>query len=354
MSLTGPQKLEWQKVFANAFGWNDFNLLLLGIDDGIENYVAQSNVIRDIILRAIMEYEQRGEEKKLLFAVLAARPNKPEVVELARSFGATTVPERNALETLLVDSNSMLDFGVWLENAVKIQQAVCRIEIPLQTGGTTFGTGFLIAPELVMTNYHVVAPLLTTEEGSSGARALPNTVTCRFDYRILSDGTKNAGTVYRLAPQWQVLLSPNNRKGQEATADELDCAVLRLARPAGSLAAGEKPDAPGTPRGWIKLPENAAPVFAPHHPLFIVQHPQAKPIKLALDTGGMLGANTARTRVRYRTNSEPGSSGSPCFDQDWNLIAVHHSGDPNFAFEFNEGIPIDPIVASLKNKGIIP
>src|SRR6202012_3559801 len=108
--------------------------------------------------------------------------------------------------------------------------------------------------------------------------------------------------------------------------DELDCALLRLDKSAGELAMGPNPDGPGPRRGWIKLPSGAPLPFTPSTPLFIVQHPQARPIKLSLDTRALTGVNTLRNRVRYTTNTEPGSSGSPCFDQNWNLLALHHSG----------------------------
>src|SRR5262249_48368662 len=64
-----------------------------------------------------------------------------------------------------------------------------------------------------------------------------------------------------------------------------------------------------------------------------------------------------RTRVRYTTNTEMGSSGSPCFDAEWGLLALHHSGDTNYkrSAEWNEGVPIDAIVrqvnARLRQRG---
>ena len=352
--MTGPEKLKWQEVFSGAFGWSDFERLLLGLDDTMNRFIARDNAIDEIILRAISDYDRRGWQNRLLRAVLAARPDNPKVVELARSFGATSVPDSLQLETIIKDSNSLLDMGVWLENAVKIEQAVCRIEIPLSTGASVFGTGFLIAPDLVVTNFHVVAAVAATEADPQypGPKAPANAVICRFDFRVMSNGSKSAGTVYRLAPDWQVLLSPNNCAGKEPTADELDCAVLRLARPAGTLAVGDHPDAPGTRRGWIKLPENGASPLAPGSPLFIVQHPQAEPIKLALDSDSVLWVNASHTRVRYRTNTKGGSSGSPCFDQNWNIAALHHAGDPNFAHDHNEGIPIETIVSFMKSKRI--
>jgi V8-like Glu-specific endopeptidase len=69
-----------------------------------------------------------------------------------------------------------------------------------------------------------------------------------------------------------------------------------------------------------------------------------------------VGVNHTGTRVRYRTNTEAGSSGSPCFDINWNLIALHHLGDPNYDQlhkpEYNQGIPISAIVQLLEHRGI--
>ena len=77
-----------------------------------------------------------------------------------------------------------------------------------------------------------------------------------------------------------------------------------------------------------------------------MQHPNALPLKLALATNGVEQLNQNSTRVTYRTNTEPGSSGSPVFDQNWNLVALHHWGDSAwFPSPHNEGIP----VAAIKN-----
>ena len=75
-------------------------------------------------------------------------------------------------------------------------------------------------------------------------------------------------------------------------------------------------------------------------------------MKLALETAGMIGLNGNGSRVRYTTNTEPGSSGSPCFDQNWDLIALHHSGDPNWDPSWNEGIPIKLIEEQIKNNDL--
>ena len=67
-------------------------------------------------------------------------------------------------------------------------------------------------------------------------------------------------------------------------------------------------------------------------------------MKLALDTQAVIGLNANGTRVRYRTNTDPGSSGSPVFTMDWDLVALHHLGDPDWHNPgFNQGVPIELI-----------
>jgi V8-like Glu-specific endopeptidase len=74
---------------------------------------------------------------------------------------------------------------------------------------------------------------------------------------------------------------------------------------------------------------------------------------LGMDMDSILGENDNGTRLRYRTNTEHGSSGSPCFDCDWNLVALHHYGDPAYHKnpEFNQGIPIRAIRQLLESRG---
>jgi V8-like Glu-specific endopeptidase len=87
-----------------------------------------------------------------------------------------------------------------------------------------------------------------------------------------------------------------------------------------------------------------------------VQHPAAEPMQLAIDTQAIIKLNGNATRVQYRTNTLAGSSGSPCFNKDWELVALHHSGDPQFSSlhhaEFNEGIPLAAIATLLASRNL--
>jgi V8-like Glu-specific endopeptidase len=57
--------------------------------------------------------------------------------------------------------------------------------------------------------------------------------------------------------------------------------------------------------------------------------------------------------VQYITDTLPGSSGSPVFNDDWRIVALHHSGgnipepSTNSIHFRNEGIRIGAILADL-------
>ena len=137
--------------------------------------------------------------------------------------------------------------------------------------------------------------------------------------------------------------------------DRLDYALLRVDGDAGNRPVGDNAP-PGAPaRGWLTVSPHAD-TFPVDSPIFIVQHPDGEPMQLALDSQAVIKVNSNGTRVQYRTNTVGGSSGSPCFNKDWELVALHHSGDPNFAAlhhaEFNEGIPFAAIKGLLASRNL--
>jgi len=64
------------------------------------------------------------------------------------------------------------------------------------------------------------------------------------------------------------------------------------------------------------------------------------------------------TYVHYRSPTEPGSSGSPVFDNKWALIALHHAGaidTPRLnhrggSYAANEGIRLSAILEALRRR----
>src|SRR5262249_34029684 len=82
----------------------------------------------------------------------------------------------------------------------------------------------------------------------------------------------------------------------------------------------------------------------------IIQHPAGRAKEVTLH-------NNEVTRVQdkvihYRTDTEPGSSGAPVFNDRWQLVALHHAGwnEPE-GRATNEGVRIAAIVARLEELG---
>jgi hypothetical protein len=358
--LTGPERLEWVEAFFAAFSPQEFDDLLSRLNDGIGNHASEMRPPKVAMSEVIAAYSRRDEEQRLIAAAIAIRPRNEALLKLTLRHGVPAAPtdsDNSRFERLIVETNSFLDIETWIDRADQRQMCVCRIEIELMDGDRSFGTGFLVGPDLVMTARHVLDPLDAAKTADK-ARAEPlaqiSGIVCRFDYKVLSSGATHDGATFMLADNWRVAVGCSTPvDAAQATVESLDFAIVRLARPAGELPADGVGRTLRHRRGWIVLPPvGVRHDFRQHSPLFMIQHPKAAPLKLALESNAIQALDPKREWVRYRTNSEPGSSGSPCFDQNWNLIAMHVSGDAGCNPTYNEGIPVDTIVEYLTHHGM--
>ncbi len=71
-----------------------------------------------------------------------------------------------------------------------------------------------------------------------------------------------------------------------------------------------------------------------------------------LTIGEVVAFNGAGTRVRYDANSRDGSSGSPVFDTDLQLVALHHARDPHEPPSWNQAVPIGTVRADWAARGV--
>jgi hypothetical protein len=227
---------------------------------------------------------------------------------------------------------------------------ICKVE--LGDGG---GTGFLVGPDLVLTNFHVMEPVLEN-------RARPRDVICRFDYSKQVDGAPiGAGIECRLAsPDWCVAKSPTSEwdlrlDGPGPAANELDYCLIRLADKIGEARLGGSSDGAVPQRGWM-APKPRQSVGGAGEQLFILQHPRGAVLKLAI--GDHLGINSIGNRFRYDMNTQKGSSGSPVFNAQLELIGMHNSGWADGSQlaadgrKANQGIPISNIAALIIQTGV--
>jgi hypothetical protein len=385
--MKGIEHGEVRDVIARAFDANEFDMFLYErLEFNRPDYVAPGP-FRQVVDGVLRYAEMNGWDPILIAEVAAARPLKAEVQAVYRKYAQALVDdarrqqvdesrrkmmERYALgPSVTVQSGGVaqepaapatsaglertvkvhlpfLDVALWRQQLFKQEGRVCRVEV----NGSPLGTGFLVGPDVVLTNYHVMERVIASPALAAGVRL-------RFDLRVLGNGLQSEGTLVGLAgADWLVDHSPYTAAEKQGrpddvppSPDELDHALLRLVRPFGSEPA-DPGNAEGEARGWVAVP-NAPPAVAPGMPIFILQHPLAQPLKLAIDTQGVQVVNPGGTRVRYATNTESGSSGSPCFDENWGLVALHHYGDPAFKHPatYNQGIPIGAIRDRLRRVG---
>ncbi|MBE7198550.1 MAG: trypsin-like peptidase domain-containing protein [Parafilimonas terrae] len=248
----------------------------------------------------------------------------------AATASGRVIADAPGLERTVKPALSVPDLRVWLDKIERLERQVCRVE----AADAALGTGFLVGPQTVLTNWHVVR--------EARRRGTDDRLACRFDYRRLTGGGVDAGQVIsvtsvvdeRPCSAAEFTAEPDE---PPPAADELDYALLRLAEP--------QPQ-----RGSVAM--RPAPPVAQGAALVIVQHPEGEPMRFALDTEAAIGFVQQGRRLRYRTNTEAGSSGSPCMTMDLDLVALHHLGDPSYGgAKYNQGIPIDLVVASLRARG---
>lgn len=249
------------------------------------------------------------------------------------------------LEAIINSEDNFLDVS-WLFGAIYSAMAVCRIEIP---EGTAKGTGFLVGPDLLLTNFHV----LKNEDYAKDA-------TLRFDYRADATGVvSNPGRLFKLQPGFYY----------SSDAGKLDYALVRVqGQPLESVSVNDKNPSlmdlvlKGKHRGYLVVrPE----YVKEHDRVNIIQHPEGNPMK-AVMTQNYVVADMSTSRVQYVADTMEGSSGSPVFNRNWEVVALHHSGTPYPAdsvsdtlkkawkgrFRVNEGIPMRAVLNDFKDKGL--
>ncbi|MFJ4778058.1 trypsin-like peptidase domain-containing protein [Streptomyces sp. NPDC088762] len=183
--------------------------------------------------------------------------------------------------------------------------SVARIKVLPYEGGALLqplalphnGTGWLIAPDLLVTNHHVV----NARKRTDGRQQVADPA----DLRLQAQGSRSRFDY----------LSEDDADAEEARAselvawdEELDYAVLRLT------------GAP--PRPFLRV-ATAPLTVAKDTPvaLNIIQHPGGEPKRIALRNN--LAFEADDRDVRYFTDTRGGSSGSPVLTDDWTVVALH-------------------------------
>lgn len=207
----------------------------------------------------------------------------------------------------------------WLEEGVARVRTVCKIDASgvdhQQRSGAWSGTGFLVAPGVLCTNHHVINSM----DVASRSRAL-------FDFAGTPDGGVKSVATYRLRPDRLFWTSPVVTEGGQGGLDVTFVAV-----------DGE----PGVAFGANPLLRQSFAAGSEDR-LNIVQHPSGRLKEVSLRDSKVVFQNAQV--IHYESDTEPGSSGAPVYNDAWELVALHHAAKRNL----NEGIKLSAIASAIE------
>jgi len=219
---------------------------------------------------------------------------------------------------LLVNPNDILPVS-FLTRGAKAADAVGRIVRPEEDGNhDAVGTGFLIADDLLLTNWHV----LRSVAGATG-------LAVQFGYE--RDGSKlQEGTLYDLDPE---RLFVSDRR--------LDYAVVAV--------APRKGKRPGADQGTIPLTGDRGQARIGSW-VNIIQHPDGEPKSVVVRENQVVGRSD--DSLYYTADTLGGSSGSAVLSDEWELVALHRSGADlvGQGLIANTGVRASAIVRDLRDK----
>ncbi|MFJ4559844.1 endonuclease [Streptomyces massasporeus] len=259
----------------------------------------------------------------------------------ASSAGSTLglAPESFTGEVLglerLIGRNNLTPVA-FLEEGVRASRSVGRVTISGPGGG--HGTGFLVSSSLLLTNNHVL------RDARVAARS-----TVAFAFQDGVDGNPLTPAVFQLEPARFFV-----------TDRALDYSLVAVA-PLG--AQGEELSS----FGRLVLSDAQGKVVVGEF-VNIVQHPRGEPKQLALRDNQIM--DVLERFLHYESDTREGSSGSPVFNDQWEVVALHHSavpqtdgegrplsvggavwqpemGEQQLAWRANEGVRISRVLRAL-------
>ncbi len=295
----------------------------------------------EVLLKPLIK-ETKGleisEKLKMLQQKIILSEDNPEELDSPPEF-----------EEIVIGKDEKLSIN-FLSYGLEAGKAVAKLLVKRTIGGHGFGTGWLITPDSIITNFHVI------EARKSGE---PKPSTKEFEEQANNTRFWFGYDELNVFHEYKSL-------GLIAVNEILDYAILRV----------ENASSEGIPLsnwGMLKVVSLQPDLFIGDR-LNVIQHPKGRIKEVALRTNFYLGTNSGKNRLHYLSDTESGSSGSPVMNDEWQVIGLHRAwnyyenfykgrilthkslglqySSPNklsddVVARLNEGIPIHSIIRDL-------
>jgi hypothetical protein len=310
--------------------------------------------------RDVWRLEARGQRGKAVLAMLKAQSlwdnrcsSSDAWAEVVSDGGELSDIPASSLEKML-GADGLQTYDWWLKG-VRRAQSVAAV---LTYGGRRIGTSFVVSAErfgleerangrtCLMTNFHVL-----NENGEHSALSLEDGAKVRFE---AANEPSDRQETHRIG---EILFQSPLRGG-------LDCTIFAIEAKADTFDV--------IPIDEQVLPQPTA-KLKPR--CYIIGYPLGGEMQFSVQDNRLLdhecwsGATPRDEKVRlvhYFSPTEPGNSGSPVFDGEWNCVALHHAGkrfDPekpersgmrklngkDGRYSANQGIWMGSIVEDVQN-----
>jgi V8-like Glu-specific endopeptidase len=320
----------------NKSGINRF-VLAAGLQP---KFIDDSGNAIEVWNKVLIEADKRDKVDDLVKSVLDTYPENPflksalspKEIDYSLSPDIDKVSKWNAvsaetLEVLTMGQSTLLPINFLSKGIIK-SRSVAKVEMKTGTNRYNVGTGFLfkvkgIEDLFFITNFHVI----------NRRSDIPKTRII-FDYEQDINGNSLPSKSFEIEDGKVWYCSPVN---------QLDTTVFRVKDFDNNL----------NKYGYIELTEIE---ISDSEFVNIIQHPGGEMKQISLYHN--IVTYRDERKIQYLTDTLKGSSGSPVFNSDWEVVALHHSGSEKKENELelpygvksrNEGISINKIIEFVRN-----
>lgn len=204
----------------------------------------------------------------------------------------------------------MVDIAYMIPGLLIASSRVCMVCVD----GEALGTGFLVGPQTILTNWHVAHSLIDPQTGNALASS-SGRLSCDFDVIGVHQRSSHPAV-----DDWLVDWSPMNVTANAVAGDYPDMTGLKPGK-ALDFCVIRVAGAPGRMRGWYDL-TTAPNIPSGMAPFFVVQHPQQFSQRIAVTTN-VKTAQGNPDQIQHMAPTLGGSSGGLCLDSKFRVVGLH-------------------------------